>query len=130
MAAALQKALERDHAKTKVSEVSSLGLVQMTRKRTRESLEHILCETCPTCGGRGSIKTSETVCYEVFREILRLARQYSAKQMLVLAAQSVIDRLLDEDSTALAELQAFTGVPVRLQVEALYTPEQYDIVLM
>ncbi len=130
VSAALQKALERDHAKTKVSAVSSLGLIEMTRKRTRESLEHILCEPCPTCGGRGSIKTAETVCYEVFREILRLARQYQAKQMLVLAAQSVIDRLLDEDSTALAELQAFTGVPVRLQVEALYTPEQYDIVLM
>ncbi len=130
VAAALQKALERDYAKTKVSEVSSLGLVQMTRKRTRESLEHILCEACPTCGGRGTIKTAETVCYEIFREILRLARQYTAKHMLVLAAQSVIDRLLDEDSTALAELQAFTGVPVRLQVEALYTPEQYDIVLV
>ncbi len=130
VSAALQKALERDHAKSKVSAVSSLGLIEMTRKRTRESLEHVLCETCPTCGGRGSIKTAETVCYEVFREILRLARQYQAKQMLVLAAQSVIDRLLDEESTALAELQAFTGVPVRLQVEALYTPEQYDIVLM
>ena len=90
----------------------------------------MLCEGCPTCGGRGSIKTAETVCYEVFREILRLARQYNAKQMLVLAAQSVIDRLLDEESTALAELQAFTGVPARLQVEALYTPEQFDIVLM
>jgi ribonuclease G len=130
VSAALQKALERDHAKTKVCAVSSLGLIEMTRKRTRESLEHVLCEACPTCGGRGSIKTAETVCYEVFREILRLARQYNAKQMLVLAAQSVIDRLLDEESTALAELQAFTGVPVRLQVEALYTPEQYDIVLM
>jgi len=127
---ALQKALERDHAKTKVCEVSSLGLVEMTRKRTRESLEHVLCQGCPTCGGRGSIKTAETVCYEIFREILRLSRQYDARQMLVLAAQAVIDRLLDEDSTALAELQAFTGVPVKLQVEALYTPEQYDIVLM
>ncbi|MEW6446280.1 MAG: ribonuclease G [Pseudomonadota bacterium] len=127
---ALQKALERDHAKTKVCEVSSLGLVEMTRKRTRESLEHVLCQGCPTCGGRGSIKTAETVCYEIFREILRLTRQYDARQMLVLGAQPVIDRLLDEDSTALAELQAFTGVPVRLQVEALYTPEQYDIVLM
>ncbi len=130
VSAALQTALERDHAKTKVCAVSSLGLIEMTRKRTRESLEHVLCEACPTCSGRGSIKTAETVCYEVFREILRLARQYNAKQMLVLAAQSVIDRLLDEESTALAELQAFTGVPVRLQVEALYTPEQFDIVLM
>jgi len=127
---ALSKALEKDHAKTKVCEVSSLGLVEMTRKRTRESLEHVLCEPCPTCGGRGMVKTAETVCYEIFREVLREARQYNAKQMLVIAAPSVIDRLYEEDSTSLAELQEFTGIPVRLQYEVLYPPEQYDIVLM
>lgn len=127
---ALEKALERDYAKTKVCEVSSLGLVEMTRKRTRESLEHVLCEVCPICGGRGSVKSAETVCYEIFREILREARQYEARQLLVIAAPSVIDRLHDEASTSLAELQEFTGVPVRLQAEVLYNPEQYDIVLM
>lgn len=127
---ALEKALEKDHAKCNVCEVSSLGLVEMTRKRTRESLEHILCHECPTCGGRGFIKTPETVCYEVFRELLRESRQYDARELLVLAHQDVIDRLLDEESTSLAELQEFTGVPVRLQVEALYTPEQYDVVLL
>src|SRR5690606_7356617 len=77
---ALEKALERDHAKTQISGVSALGLVEMTRKRTRESLEHILCEPCPTCLGRGSLKTAETVCYEIFREIMRAARQFEAKQ--------------------------------------------------
>ena len=127
---ALEKSLERDHAKTHISEVSSLGLVQMTRKRTRESLEHILCEPCPTCGGRGSIKTAETVCYEIFREILREARQFDAEKLMVLAAQEVVDLLLDEESTSLAELEAFIGKPIQLQVEALYTQEQYDVVLM
>jgi ribonuclease G len=125
---ALEKALERDHARTQVLEVSSLGLVEMTRKRTRESLEHVLCEPCPTCTGRGSLKTSETVCYELFREILREARQFEAREVLVLASQSVVDRLLDEESASLAELQEFINRPVRLQVEGLYTQEQFDVV--
>jgi len=127
---ALNKALERDHARTKVCDVSSLGLVEMTRKRTRESLEHVLCQFCPACSGRGSVKTPETVCYEIFRDVTREARQYNAKQMQVIAAPPVIDRLREEDSTSLAELQEFTGVPLKLQADVHYLPEQYDIVLM
>lgn len=127
---ALEKALERDHARTHISEVSALGLVQMTRKRTRESLEHVLCETCPVCGGRGSLLTAETVCYEIFREIMREARQFDAQQFLVLAAQPVVDMLLDEESTSVAELEDFIGKPIRFQVEAEYTQEQFDVVLM
>jgi len=127
---ALEKNLEKDHAKTNISEVSSLGLVEMTRKRTRESLEHILCEPCSCCQGRGSLMTAETVCYEVFREIIREARQFDAQQLLVLASQVVVDILLDEESTSLAELEDFIGKPVKLQVESEYTQEQFDIVLM
>jgi ribonuclease G len=127
---ALEKNLERDHAKTHISEVSSLGLVEMTRKRTRESLEHILCESCPTCGGRGTLMTAETVCYEIFREILREARQFEAQQLLVLASQAVVDLLVDEESTSLAELEEFIGKPIKLQVESDYTQEQFDVVLM
>jgi ribonuclease G len=128
--AALEKNLERDRTKSHISEVSSLGLVQMTRKRTRESLEHVLCAPCPTCQGRGSLKTPETVCYEVFRELLREARQFDVRQYLVLASQEVIDILLDEEATSLAELESFIGKPIKLQVEALYTQEQFDVVLM
>lgn len=127
---ALEKNLEKDHAKTNISEVSSLGLVEMTRKRTRESLEHVLCEPCPCCQGRGSILTAETVCYEIFREIIREARQFDAQQLLVLASQMVVDLLLDEESNSLAELEEFIGKPVKLQVESEYTQEQFDIVLM
>ncbi len=127
---ALEKCLARDHAKTHITEVSSLGLVEMTRKRTRESLEHVLCEPCPCCGGRGSVKTAETTCYEIFREILRESRQFEVETLLVLASQEVVDRLLDEESTHLAELEEFIGRPVRLQAEALYTQEQYDVVLI
>ncbi len=127
---ALEKALDKDHARTHISEVSSLGLVEMTRKRTRESLEHVLCGTCPTCEGRGMIKTAETICYEIFREILREARQFDAKELLVLAAQEVVDLLVDEESGSLAELESFIDIPIRFQVEALYTQEQYDVVIV
>ncbi len=127
---ALERSLEKDHAKSHISEVSSLGLVQMTRKRTRESLEHILCEPCPTCNGRGTVKTPETVCYEIFREILRESRQFEAQKFLVLASQSVIDVMLDEESASLADLEAFIGKPIKFQVEAQYTQELYDVVLM
>ena len=127
---ALEKNLERDHAKCHISQVSALGLVEMTRKRTRESLEHVLCEDCPTCGGRGSLRTAETVCYEIFREIIREARQYDAQTFLVLASQEVVDRLLDEESTSVAELEDFIGKPIKLQVESLYSQENYDVVMM
>ena len=127
---ALEKALEKDHARTNISEVSSLGLVEMTRKRTRESLEHVLCGVCPTCEGRGSIKTAETVCYEIFREILREARQFDARELLVLAAQDVVDLLVDEESGSLAELEDFIGIPIKFQVEELFTQEQYDVVIV
>ncbi len=127
---ALEKCLARDHAKTHISEVSSLGLVEMTRKRTRESLEHILCEPCPCCSGRGSLKTAETTCYDIYRDILREARQFDVESLLVLASQEVIDRLLDEESQNLAELEEFIGKPIRLQVEALYSQEHYDVVLI
>ena len=126
--AALERALADDHAKTHVSSVSPLGLVEMTRKRTRESLEHLLCEQCPTCQGRGSVKSPQTVCYEIFREVVREARQFEAQAILILAAQPVVDMLLDEESTGLAELEAHVGKPLRLQVETAYPVEQFDVV--
>jgi len=126
----LEKSLDRDHTKTYVSEVSALGVVQMTRKRTRESIEQVLCMSCPTCGGSGSVKTPETVCYEIFREILREARQFDTEKLLVLASQDVVDRLVDEESTALAELEEFIGKPITVHVESQYTQEQYDVVMM
>jgi ribonuclease G len=127
---ALEKAMETDRAKRYICEVSPLGLVEMTRERTRESLEHVLCEPCPACEGRGSIKTRETTCYEIFREILRQSRQFEAKQFLVLASQGVVDMLLDEESTSVADLEVFIGKSIKLQVESLYTQEQFDVVMM
>ncbi len=127
---ALEKSLSHDHSKITISEITSLGLVQITRKRTRESLEHILCEPCPICKGSGSIKTAETICYEIFREILREARQFEARKLLVVAAQDVVDRLLDEESNGVAELEEFIKIPIKFQAEPMYYQEQYDIVLL
>ena len=126
----LEKALARDSAKTAVSGVSSLGLVEMTRKRTRESLLQTLCEPCAVCNGRGFVKTAVTVCYEIFREISRESRQFNARELLVLASPDVIDLFLDEESESLAELQEFINTPIRFQVESLYTQEQFDVVLL
>lgn len=126
----LEKALEKDRAKTAINGVSSLGLVEMTRKRTRESLEQVLCEPCSVCRGRGRLKTAETVCYEIFREILREARTYESATFLVLASQVVIDRLLDEESANVADLEVFIGRTIQFQVETIYNQEQYDIILV
>jgi ribonuclease G len=125
-----EKVLERDRAKTKITQVSELGLVEMTRKRTRESLERILCEACPTCSGRGFIKTAETACFEIFREILRQYRAYDAESYLVIASQDVVDRLLDEESANVADVEEFIGKTIRFQVEMLYSQEQFDVVLV
>jgi ribonuclease G len=128
--AALRAALAEDHAHTQITQVSPLGLVEMTRKRTRESLEHILCRPCPTCSGRGAVLSPESVCYEIFREILRQHRQFDIREMVVLAHQDVIEMMLDEESRSLAELTDLTGKPIRLQAEAQYAPDQFDVVLI
>lgn len=125
----LEKQLEKDHARCKVMGVSGLGLVEMTRKRTRESLERILCEPCKVCAGRGRIKTAVTVCYEIFREIRREARTYHSKSYLIIAAQSVIDRLLDEESSHVADLEEEIKATLQFQVESIYSQELFDIVL-
>lgn len=125
-----EKVLEKDHAKTKITQVSELGLVEMTRKRTRESLEHLLCESCPTCQGRGYVKSPETVCYEIFREILRYSRDFQSQtDFTVVAHPAVVDRLLTVEAAAVADLEHFVKRVIKFQVENLYTQEQYDIIL-
>ncbi|MEE8528813.1 MAG: ribonuclease E/G, partial [Gammaproteobacteria bacterium] len=126
----LQQSLVRDHARHQITAVSPLGLVEMTRKRTRESLQHILCEDCPHCDGRGFIMTAETVCFEIFREVIRQHRQFTFDEILVLAHQDVIELLLDGQSNALAELEEQTGKTIRLQPESLYLQDQFDVVLI
>ncbi|MCV6625651.1 MAG: ribonuclease E/G, partial [Cellvibrionaceae bacterium] len=126
----LEKMLERDNTKTSLTGVSELGLVEMTRKRTRESLGQSLCEACPVCEGRGTLKSAETICYEIFREILREVRAYDTEEIVVLASPVVIDRLLDEDSANVADLEEFIGRTIKFKVESIYHQEQYDIILV
>lgn len=126
----LGRALACDRTKSSVNGFTSLGLVEMTRKRTRESLAHLLCEPCFTCQGRGALKTARTISYEIMREIQREARQFNPKEFRILASQSVIDLFLEEESQHLAALGDTVGKPISLQVESLYSQEQYDIILM
>lgn len=126
----LAKCLEKDTARTAISGVTELGLVQVIRKRTRESLEQMLCETCPSCQGRGSVKSIETVCYEIFRAILRESRAYNHDEYMILASVEVVERLLDEESSYVADLEQFIGKTLRYQAEPQYMQEQFDIVLL
>lgn len=128
--AELRKQLARDRTKITVSGFTQLGLVEMTRKRTRESLAHMLCEVCPVCEGRGQVKTPRSVCYDILREILREARQFNPKEFRIIASAAVVEMLLDEESQHLAGLSDFIGKPISLRAEPLGSPEQYDIVLL
>ena len=126
----LNKAFARDRTKISASGFSALGLVEVTRKRTRESLAHILCETCPACDGKGQVKTARTICYEILRELLREAKQFNPREFRILASQVVVDLFLEEESQHLAMLGDFVGKPISLQVASTYHQEQYDIILM
>jgi len=128
--AELRKQLARDRVKTMIGGFSQLGLVEMTRKRTRESLAQMLTEPCPACGGRGRVRTTRTVCYDILREILREARAFDPREFRIIAAPQVIERFLDEESAHLAGLSDFIGKPISLQSESGMTQEQYDIVLL
>ncbi len=125
-----RKQLARDRVKTSAGGFSQLGLVEMTRKRTRESLAHMLCEPCPVCEGKGIVKTPRSVAYDILREILREARQFNPREFRVVASPKVIELFLDEESQHLASLSEFIGKPVSLQSEAAMGQEQYDIVLL
>jgi ribonuclease G len=128
--AELNKALAFDRTRVTVSGFTQLGLIEMTRKRTRESLAHILCEPCPLCSGRGEIKTAQTMCYEILREVLREARQFATRELRVIAAPVVINLFLEEEAQALTMLSDFIGRSISLHAESGYTQEQFDIVLM
>ena len=128
--AELNKALARDRTKLSVSTFSALGLVEVTRKRTRESLSHVLCEPCPACSGKGQVKTARTICYEILRELLREAKQFNPREFRIMASQVVVDMFLEEESQHLAMLGDFIGKPISLQVENVFHQEQYDIILM
>ncbi|HHF5122043.1 TPA: ribonuclease E/G [Haemophilus influenzae] len=123
--------LSKDRVKTNVNGFTQLGLVEMTRKRTRESLEHVLCDECPTCHGRGRVKTVETVCYEIMREIIRVYHLFSSEQFVVYASPAVSEYLINEESHGLLpEVEMFIGKRVQVKTEQFYNQEQFDVVVM
>ncbi|HVH33304.1 MAG TPA: ribonuclease G [Tahibacter sp.] len=126
----LRRATARDRTRITLNGFTTLGLVEMTRKRTRESLAHVLCQPCPTCAGRGEVRTPHTVCYDILREILREARAFNAREYRVIAAQPGIDLFLEDEASSLTMLSDFIGKPISVQVESGYSQEQFDIVLM
>ncbi len=126
----LDVAMSRDNVKYSLSDFSALGLVEMTRKRTRESLEHILCGECEVCHGRGYVKTVETVCFEILREIVRVNRAYDADKFIVYASSSVSESLINDEYHNLAELEVFIGKQIKIQTENMYNQEQFDVVMM
>lgn len=127
----LKEALSKDRVKTNVNGFTQLGLVEMTRKRTRESLEHVLCDECPICHGRGRVKTVETVCYEIMREIIRVYHLFSSEQFVVYASPAISEYLINEESHGLlAEVEMFIGKRVQVKTEQFYNQEQFDVVVM
>lgn len=126
----LEGATSKDRAKINIHGFTALGLIEMTRKRTRESLEHVLCGDCPVCKGRGTVKTIETICFEIMREIVRVNRAYAADKFVVYASPSVTDALLTEESHMLAELEVFVSKQIKVQTEPLYNQDKYDVVMM
>jgi len=126
----LEMAMSKDKVKFSINGFSALGLVEMTRKRTRESLEHILCAECPVCSGRGNLKTVETVCFEILREIVRVNRAYDADKFIVYASPAVSESLINDEYHNLAELEVFVGKQIKIQTESMYNQEQFDVVMM
>jgi len=125
----LQTGIKSDRIKTRLSSMSELGLVQLTRKRTHNSLEKMLCESCSVCSGTGVVKTAQTVCYQIFRDLMREARRYSGEAYTVVASQLVVDMLIEEEATGLADLETFINATITLREDKTYRQEQYDIVL-
>ena len=125
----LEKGQASDRVKCNITQISELGLVEMTRKRSYGSLRKMMCEPCEVCGGRGFIKSAESVCLEIFKEIQRMAEQVAGKQCLVMASQTVVDRLIDEQADNVRELARLLETSIAYQVEPGYTQEQYDIVV-
>jgi ribonuclease G len=126
----LDVAVAKDNVKHSISNFSKLGLVEMTRKRTRESLEHVLCGECSVCSGRGHLKTVETVCFEILREIVRVNRAYDSDKFIVYASSAVSESLINDEYHHLAELEVFIGKQIKVQTESMYNQEQFDVIMM
>ncbi|OIO67094.1 MAG: Rne/Rng family ribonuclease [Zetaproteobacteria bacterium CG_4_9_14_3_um_filter_49_83] len=125
----LDEALKRDKTKTNVAQLSPLGLVEMTRKRTRESLGRMLLQPCMACEGTGMAKSPTTICYQIFRDVVAEARAYPCEKMVVIANPSIIDLMLGEESEQVSQLEAFLGKQISLRSDDKLSRDQYEVAL-
>lgn len=123
----LLEALKKDRAKTNVLPISELGLVEMTRKRTRDTLTRIMCEPCSYCEGTGRVKSVQTVCYELIREIIRSAKKIKSNKMSVFAHPEVSARLSEEDLDIIEFIETQYQKSVNIRADNNYHIEQYEI---
>ena len=124
---AFMEAMKRDRAKNTILHISELGLIQMTRKRVRESLGRVLSEPCPYCEGKGFVKSPRTLCYEIFRKIGKLAR-HGGEKIIVTAHPTVAELLSDEERTGLEDIENRYGVKVIVKEDAKLHQENYEVV--
>lgn len=123
----LLEALKRDRAKTNVLPISGFGLVEMTRKRTRDTLTRVMCEPCPYCEGTGRVKSVTTVCYEVLREITKSVRRSKATKVSVFAHPEVSAQLTSEDFEIIEAIEEKHGTQLAIRADNSYHIEQYEI---
>jgi ribonuclease G len=124
---ALDEALKSDKKKTNILKISELGLVEMTRKRTRESLTHALTDTCPYCEGHGYVKSVRTVCYEIFRQLVKEVKDGKSGKATVMVNTDVAGLLYDDEQERLLELEEELGIRVAVRSVPQLHVEEYDI---
>jgi ribonuclease G len=119
-------AMKKDRAKNTIFNISELGLIQMTRKRVRESLGRTLCEPCPYCEGKGFVLSVKTICFEIFRKIKRMSIPSGAK-VLITAHPDVAEFLSDEEQSALENMEKITRASIIVKGDPGRHQEKYDI---
>jgi ribonuclease G len=124
---ALKEALKSDRAKTTITKITDLGLVEMTRKRTRESLSRLLCEPCFYCDGRGYLKSKSTVCHEIFRELKRNLPDLHGETVTVQAHPAVVELLLDDERPGIEDWEKKGGKKALVKGREDFHLEQFEI---
>ena len=126
---AFVEAMKKDRAKNTISHISELGLIQMTRKRVRESLGRTLCETCPYCEGKGFVKSPKTLCYEIFRKVTRLAK-HGGERIIVTAHPSVAELLTDEERAGMEDIENRYSIKVTIKESRSFHQENYEVTVL
>jgi ribonuclease G len=126
----VEKELRKDRSPSKALQVSDFGLVIVTRKRVKQSLERQLTEPCPYCSGSGSIKSSATICFEILTELRKIGPELDGQGVLLRVNPDIARALKEEESAVLRELQQVLGRPVTIRPDAHLHHEQFDVMAL